>query len=512
MSTVRQQLKPLVDELYERIADQLARELPALLIIHKASRRTDHQNYLSARRRADYMQREILEPAVNEWFKKITKPLERGAAKAARARTPASGANKIADWKELEKIGLEAMHGPFLRALAYSIGAATENLMRKQADPAGDRAIEYTDKHTADLVTSVTRGTKDAIKQYIAEMVRYGMTAQKVAQNLRPVVGLLPRHATAVGRFLTKQLDKGVPYEDAAKKAQRYANKLHRYRTRMIARTESSFAQSEGTLQAYEGMGITHVKWIADPEACPICRARNGKVYPISQAHGMQPAHPHCECTWVAASEPKEEPRIEREHMLGSKNERELYDMIKADYAAAGIPISAEDLDILREDAIRNFLGGGAAQLRWAQLGEKDKFTSLINYKKALKQARLLDQYIEIAPSFPAETEIMRGFRSLHTEALKFAEAIEKTKIGSTIQFDVTTHWTTSARIADRYDGGTKGIIFKTKGVKNSTTLKHFSNYWEEEEVGISSSQKFKITGKKKVGDHIEVTLEPTGD
>lgn len=292
--------------------------VPRLLLIDKAERRTDHQNYLASVRRLEYMQQEIFQAAVAGWMRALQRDLQRGIPKAMRARSPTKAANSIVDWDGLERGGRAFMITPVLRGLVYSITAATEGLMRKQADPAGEAAIDYADKHTADLVTSVTRATKDAIKLYIGQMVKYGMTAQKIAQTLRPVVGLLPRHATAVSRFLTRQLDKGIPFDEASKKAKKYAENLHRYRTRMIARTESSFAQAEGTLQAYEAMGVTHVRWVADPEACAICRARNGNVYSIKEAHGMQPAHPHCECAWVAAAKPKPE---DEKNVLATRDE-----------------------------------------------------------------------------------------------------------------------------------------------------------------------------------------------
>lgn len=464
-------MKRLTEVVIERyLAEQVQR-----ILIDKAARRTDHQNYLSARRRAEYMQREILQPAVNSWFKQIRKPLQQGAAEAARARTAAAGANKIANWDEIERIGNEAMRIPFLRALAYSIGAATEGL-RKQADPAGDKAIEYTQEHTADLVTSVTRATKDAIKLYIQEMVRYGMTAQKIAQNLRPVVGLLPRHSTAVGRYMTKLLDQGVAYDDAAKKAQRYANKLHRYRTRMIARTESSFAQGEGTLQAYEAMGITHVKWIADPEACPICRARNGKVYPIEQAHGMQPAHPHCECAWVAAREPKEKPPKRQKFSGDAMSDDEHYAL--GAWAGAGYK------------DIKGYMTGTPAMRRAIE-----QRYGMAPKKDAEILKKMFDKYIDGAQN----QEIYRGLSHLTDDV--FEDIQTNWRPGQIVKVDnALSSWSKDFDVADNFSRGPKQVLMRLKKGRKLTHELDITNFAREaEQEVLLRTKNFKVVKVKKV-------------
>jgi len=84
--------------------------------------------------------------------------------------------------------------------------------------------------------------------------------------------------------------------------AERYAQKLQKYRTERLARTETANALSEGELQGYEQMKIKKVKFNADPECCEECADKDGDVYDIKDAHGVITVHPGCECTWTAVT------------------------------------------------------------------------------------------------------------------------------------------------------------------------------------------------------------------
>ena len=101
---------------------------------------------------------------------------------------------------------------------------------------------------------------------------------------------------------MTRLIDAGLAESEITSQVTRYANKAHRYRAMMIARTETASALSNGTLKAYQRMGIPKVEWVADPMACPICIAKDSMVYTIAESWGLIPAHPSCECVWVMAT------------------------------------------------------------------------------------------------------------------------------------------------------------------------------------------------------------------
>lgn len=71
-----------------------------------------------------------------------------------------------------------------------------------------------------------------------------------------------------------------------------YAN-AHR-----IAVTEASYVYNKSTLDKFAEAGVTHYQIIAEPDACPDCKALVGKRIPITKQ--VLPGHPRCSCVAVA--------------------------------------------------------------------------------------------------------------------------------------------------------------------------------------------------------------------
>ena len=88
-------------------------------------------------------------------------------------------------------------------------------------------------------------------------------------------------------------------------------------RAKRIARTESVFAVSESSVQAYRQSGVPRKRWFAEPDACEFCKEYHGKIIGIGEdfvAQGQTitigdhtmtldysdinhpPMHPNCEC------------------------------------------------------------------------------------------------------------------------------------------------------------------------------------------------------------------------
>lgn len=72
-------------------------------------------------------------------------------------------------------------------------------------------------------------------------------------------------------------------------------------KARAVAVTELSRAQSAAAADLYQAHGITKVAWMAEPDACPICRANAasdplplGQAFPSGDA--LPPAHTSCRC------------------------------------------------------------------------------------------------------------------------------------------------------------------------------------------------------------------------
>ena len=155
----------------------------------------------------------------------------------------------------------------------------------------------------------------------LAETSAVPITGADYAGRILPyTTGLFPRWAIAVDRSMNSYANRlarqGVEAEEIVRRTEkhgeRYGNKLRRSRARMIARTETSFAQNRGMLdvmlQAQDdglvGAG-TLKEWVIGPtDVCDICVPLGGTRVPMKQPfrwRGGQgdypPAHPNCRCT-----------------------------------------------------------------------------------------------------------------------------------------------------------------------------------------------------------------------
>jgi hypothetical protein len=225
------------------------------------------------------------------------------------ARKPKKLAEEAFPWDEITAEGKTLLKPTLLEILVLGGQEITGRRLRKQEvgavphrfDPIGLEAVKWAEEHAAWLVTLITTETRDAIAEIIARGIDQGLSGYYIARDLRPLVGLTAPHAAAVGNYTTRLIEEGYAELDAFARVERYAQRLHNYRTEMIARTEASSATSEGIIEGYEQWGIGELDWVADPECCEDCDAAAAESpYRIEDSHGLIPAHPHCECCWTA--------------------------------------------------------------------------------------------------------------------------------------------------------------------------------------------------------------------
>lgn len=73
--------------------------------------------------------------------------------------------------------------------------------------------------------------------------------------------------------------------------------------------TELSRVQAEAQKQSYIRNGFDEYEFIAEPTACPICRALDGKHFKVSKmmpGENAHPMHPRCRCSTAAYMDDKE--------------------------------------------------------------------------------------------------------------------------------------------------------------------------------------------------------------
>lgn len=148
----------------------------------------------------------------------------------------------------------------------------------------------WTGKDAAKILMAQTNGAtfsqrlwadQDALKAKLDQVLSVGMiqgqNPRKMATRLREQV------KTAVGN--------------------------QKYVTERLARTESARIQTNVQLESIKKHGYNYVQWIAEPKACPACRAIASRdsgfgegVYKVAKVPKI-PEHPNCRCsiceTWV---------------------------------------------------------------------------------------------------------------------------------------------------------------------------------------------------------------------
>lgn len=190
-----------------------------------------------------------------------------------------------------------------LRLIAGGRGPDTIRLGLDITDP---RFFDAVDAHGARLVREVDDSIRAAIRETIAHGYRTGVHPYQLAPTIRETVGLTARQARSVMLQAQAMLEDGAHPAIVERRAQVYADRLRRQRSRLIARTETLRALNESRLAGIQEAArhglvdpeLAVVVWVANPDACPECQALEGTEASIGTGFVEgPPAHPNCRCT-----------------------------------------------------------------------------------------------------------------------------------------------------------------------------------------------------------------------
>jgi len=188
--------------------------------------------------------------------------------------------------------------------------------------PTGRRIDEWIQTRGGELITNLTVQQREAVRAIIRHYtVEAPSSPDELARVLRPVIGLTKRQAVAVQKLEEALIAEGLPRSVIQKQVNNYAEKLLRYRSESIARTELSFAwnqgQHESVAQASEKGYLPDTSrirkvWITaeDEMVCDICAPLNGVTVgfeeifsfrnernEIQEVSFLCPAHVRCRCS-----------------------------------------------------------------------------------------------------------------------------------------------------------------------------------------------------------------------
>lgn len=174
-------------------------------------------------------------------------------------------------------------------------------------------------ERSAELITNSASYQIEAIKAMVQRAaVLQDITVDELAYVIRPVIGLYQGQSVAnlnYYQFVRNSLLENNPTmrEATAQKrakaaAVKYAEKQHRYRAQMIARSELAFAYNTGEYgavkqaQAQSLIGRLRKQWITadDDRVCERCKALDMTETDMEEefpgAGRIPPLHPQCRC------------------------------------------------------------------------------------------------------------------------------------------------------------------------------------------------------------------------
>lgn len=226
------------------------------------------------------------------------------------------------DWQRaIEDPLLEVWRPAIRRAAALAAQKATVEVPQRFGlrfgfdlrDPGFYRA---TDQHAMALVREVSDSTRKALGEIVKQAYANGWHPYEFAPLVRDTVGLTSRQTAAVVRFragLLKAATTPAQVERAERAAERYAERLHRYRARLIARTETLRASNTGRYATFDQAAdagyvsrqTAVVEWLTaeDERVCPTCAPMDGTTTPLDKpfltglgSYLHPPIHPACRC------------------------------------------------------------------------------------------------------------------------------------------------------------------------------------------------------------------------
>jgi len=169
-------------------------------------------------------------------------------------------------------------------------------------------AVEFAVNRGGGLITEINADVRRGINGRIATGIEQGESMNMIAKDLRSTIGLHSRQTNALRRFsdtlATKFADRPGGLTPARiarldRAVEREAKRKLAYRATMIARTETAFAVTQGTLDAYKEGEVSRVRWESAGDPCEICLGYDGTVWDLKVADGLIPAHPNCRCTFI---------------------------------------------------------------------------------------------------------------------------------------------------------------------------------------------------------------------
>ena len=175
----------------------------------------------------------------------------------------------------------------------------------------------------------------------------------------------------------------------------------------------------------------------------------------------------------------------------------ERIEIIREDFKKVGKDLDEEEA-LKYFDAIRDYTKEGFRNIRRAQLAELRG--EPIENAHLKEQIALIDEYIASVPLYPKDVPLYRGFGSRNIEDLwAFDEAYAN---GELITMSGISSWTSRESVAyDFLSGKDHVAVFELVSNKTGVSIRHLSEFPEEDEVLFGTNATYRIVEKSEAFD-----------
>lgn len=243
------------------------------------------------------------------------------------------------------------------------------------------------DQSTADFYSGTKSEFLNSAFNQPVSQEKLDLLASRAFDEMEGMAGDM---ANRLSRTLADGLTAGdSPHDVAARMSDELD--ISRDRAETIARTELIRAHAEGQLLSLEKLGVTElgvaVEWsnsglnTVDKKGRPIspcarCKALSGVVLKLSEAHGLIPFHPRCQCAWLPAG-------------LGEDTSDQL--LTKEEIDAAFIEAEADPVPDIDEDRPVSGLPLTSSIIGNNVFSVNTEDTDILALNRELQEKRLLD-------------------------------------------------------------------------------------------------------------------------
>ena len=261
--------------------------------------------------------------------------------------------------------------GAPLSAMAEALDVALQSSLRKAERKAGPvRAVEYALEKSGKRITGINHTTRDGVLGIVRKVV-----GSSIEQGLSNAVA---------GDVLEEAIGDAALFDE--------------YRSEMIARTEMMFSYNDATIGSYRDLDVTQVQAIDGDEFDAECAARDGQIFDIEEAEGIED-HPNGTLDWIPII-PEEE--VEEKAVLPAPS---LLPFLSS--LSAALSVEQEQKERERQESLK------------AVTDREDRLLQAIS----LTNIRVTDGLRDLAQSIEARPLVVNvPTRNVHKKILRDAE------------------------------------------------------------------------------------------